>query len=154
VPIYFHAQKGAENYINKYDLNDEKTGLWIELDDKFRKEIYYLHGVKDGMYKEYNGYGTLFVLGEYKDNEMIGTWYYFGSKGHLMRKETNFSKVKIRPMKYKYLCTTFHLNGHMASQGYIISDKSSDDELWDSVGTWNFFDESGKLIKTEIYYDP
>ncbi|GHV15289.1 hypothetical protein FACS1894169_06220 [Bacteroidia bacterium] len=154
IPVSFYAQKGAENYINKYDRNNKKTGLWIEPNDRFRKETYYLNGVKNGMYKEYNGYGTLFVLGEYKNGEMVGTWYYFGSKGHLTSKETGFSKAKVRGMKYKYFCTVFHLNGIIASQGYIISDKSPYDELWTEVGKWNYFDESGKLIKTETYPEP
>lgn len=36
-----------------------------------------------GIYKEYNGYGELSIFGEYRNDVISGTWYYFDDLGRL-----------------------------------------------------------------------
>lgn len=151
------SQMDYVDKINQYDDNNRKHGYWIEYDDDDEKiELYYMHGKKDGIFKRYSRGGVLYRVGQYKNDELSGTTYYFGDKGHLLMIQKDFARNEIVPIinsKFPYKCYTisFHPNGIKKSEGL---DLWYDDPEYGEVyeyGKWLFYDESGKLIKTKTY---
>ncbi|NLJ40797.1 MAG: RHS repeat-associated core domain-containing protein, partial [Clostridiales bacterium] len=148
------AQKKHIESINKYDNEGSKHGYWIEEDKYQQIELYYKHGLKSGLIKYYNKDWRLSCLGEYNNNSMSGTWYYFGNKGHLMVIQKDFTKNDdiiidldsgIRH-KYKYKCytITFYPNGYKQSEGILLWDEDPQSDDTYEYGTWNYYNEQGE----------
>lgn len=159
---YTFAQKEYKGKINLVNEKGKKEGLWIEKQgNHFQAEIYYKNGIESGIFKRYNGFGKLDTFGEYKDGEMIGTWFDFGDDGHLtftlekFAKNTDSVLVDRRRFMPEYKCYTksYHPNGEIENEGTLLFFKDDGPYLDTTIefGEWKYYDESGKLIKTQIF---
>ena len=76
--------------------------------------------------------------GKYRRGKPIGTWTYINNN-KLDRKE----KYK----KDKCLTMYYHPNGRIKQKGYTKENETH----WYYSGEWNYFDENGSKIRTNIY---
>lgn len=90
------AQKEYTEKINRLGSRGQKEGFWIDSTKHRVQETYYRDGVLSGIFKEYNQNGRLVILGEYKNGQKGGTWFYFGNTGHLIMAFKDFAKTHIR----------------------------------------------------------
>lgn len=155
------AQKGYAEKTNQLNDRGHKEGLWQEVVHTYwRTETYYKDGIKSGIFREYNTKGELTCFGEYTDNYISGTWYYFGDYGHLMSIQKDFSvntDTVILDSKKQYVyphkcyMISYHPNGIIKDEGVLLWNE--DPELDDTreYGEWKYYDESGELIKTKLF---
>jgi antitoxin component YwqK of YwqJK toxin-antitoxin module len=154
------AQKDYINNINQFNSEGEKDGYWIEDRSYELFELYYKNGIKSGVFKRYSKKGELNTFGEYKNDKMSGTWYYFGDKGHLIMIQKDFSintdTVILDTGKefvYKHKCYTisFYPNGIKKSEGILLWEDSPEmDDVYE-YGEWNYYNEYGELINTKLF---
>ena len=159
LPMSVFAQQEYKNEINKFNKNNQKEGFWIEESGQyFRSESYYKNGKRNGIFKSYNtGQGTLRGLLEYKDGELCGVAYSFGDKGHLdiIFKDfaVNTDVITESNITYKHTCytITFHPNGNKESEGVLLWQDNPELDNTYEYGEWKYYDNAGKLVKTEHY---
>ncbi|HWY35218.1 MAG TPA: hypothetical protein VNX68_11270, partial [Nitrosopumilaceae archaeon] len=97
-------------------------------------------GNKQGYWIKTNDKGKRVYEGTFKDDKPIGKFKYYNVDIDSVRIILDFQKDG----KTAY-STNFHYNGKVAGKGkYINQQKDS---------TWNYYDESGKLLSTENYLD-
>lgn len=159
------SQKGYAEKINQLNGKGQKEGLWKEDINKYwRAEIYYHNGKKNGLYKSFSiPSGELSCFGEYKNDTIIGTWYYFGSYGHLIMIFNDFSKNTfvitnegdggIYTPDYKCYMVSYYPNGNKKDEGIILWNEGESPESDFSVeyGEWKYYAETGELTKTKIF---
>jgi len=156
------AQKDYSDKINQLNINGQKEGLWKEnINEYWRTEIYYKNGKKNGVYKEFSiARGELSTFGEYKNDTIIGTWYYFGDYGHLMMIQKDFSKNTFPiPSIYqaqgycpsKCYSIMFYPNGMKKSEGILLWDNNPESDFTFEYGEWKYYDETGKLVRTKEF---
>ncbi|MDD4608547.1 MAG: hypothetical protein PHY71_00125 [Bacteroidaceae bacterium] len=155
------AQKGYAEKINQLNEKGQKVGLWKENRNKYeRTEIYYHNGKKNGLYRVLNiTNGELYFFGEYKNDTIIGTCYFFGDFGHLSMIQKDFKKNNKRiPIKgvqgilpYQCYCITYHPNGIKESEGILLWSEDSDGEFTFEYGEWKYYTDTGVLTKTKIF---
>lgn len=154
------AQKDHIDKTNQFNEKGQKEGYWTE-DRGFDKvELYYHNGKKSGLFKSYSKKGTLDAFGEFKDDEISGTWYYFGDKGHLISIRKDFAKNTkpvlldigqsfVYPHKCYYI--SFYPNGKIEEEGVLLWDEDPELDTVHEYGEWKYYDESGKLTRTKIF---
>jgi antitoxin component YwqK of YwqJK toxin-antitoxin module len=142
---------------NQKNAQGKKTGLWIE--DNGLREVYYKNNKRDGLYKTYSRKtGKLSALGEYKNGDKSGTWFYFNEKSQLIMIEKELSLntensvkrddgVKITP-KFKSYIIFYYTTGNIKEEGVALYDEDIEIDFFKS-GQWKYYDKEGKLIKTE-----
>lgn len=159
------AQKGYTEKVNQLNTKGLKEGLWREDVNKYwRTETYYQNGKKNGLYKSFNiSKGELDCFGEYENDTMMGTWYYFGDLGHLIMvlKDFAINTISINNEEnnrkyiphYKCYSISYYPNGNIKDKGLLLWNEGEDPESDLSVeyGEWKYYDESGKLIKKELH---
>ncbi|MBW7943056.1 MAG: hypothetical protein H3C64_11875 [Candidatus Kuenenia stuttgartiensis] len=144
---------------NLTDKQGRKQGLWIE--DNGSKEVYYLNGKKNGVYKSYfKKTGKLEVLGWYQQDKSIGDWYYFDETSRLFMVEKpsgENKEIKIRNdegtsilLPFKSYVQLYNKNGIIAKEGLALYEEDIQLEFY-MYGKWKYYDETGKLIKEENY---
>lgn len=151
---------GKNNQIND---KGQREGFWAD-SAKYRiRQAYYKNGMLSGLYKEYNKKGHLLVLGEYKDGQMCGTWFYFEDTGHLDMVFKDFSSNTHSIVNegdgreyipdYKCYFTSYYPNGNAKDEGILLWSKGEEPVSDFSVeyGEWKYYDDTGKLIKTKFF---
>ncbi len=158
--FYVFAQKGYVDKVNQLTDKGQKEGLWIDTIHNRIREVYYNNGIESGIFKKYNLKGKLFVLGEYCNGKMCGTWYYFENYGHLMMTFKDFSRNTYSIIDegsgrryipdYKCYSTSYYPNGNVKNEGLLLWSEGESPESDFSVeyGEWKYYDEAGILIKT------
>jgi antitoxin component YwqK of YwqJK toxin-antitoxin module len=164
VPFQSQANAANENIVqttcsdcNLRDSQGRKVGLWIE--ENGLKEIYYKDGLRHGIYKSYyRKNGKLEGLGECENGNKTGTWYYFDEESHLVGIEKGITKnpgltvkredgERMTPL-FKSYFIRYYPNGVIKEEGIALYDKEIEIDFF-KKGTWKYYDQSGKLIKTE-----
>lgn len=124
---------------------------------------YYNQGIQDGAFVQTDLDGGIVIIGEYKNNEMCGTWYYFERDGMLMFKLDQFARNKnlvVNNDDYKNLIpefkcysTSFHSNGKVKDEGILLwcDGDSPESDMSIEYGEWKYYDTDGKLIKTNVF---
>jgi antitoxin component YwqK of YwqJK toxin-antitoxin module len=144
---------------NLTDKQGRKQGLWIE--DSGLKEVYYLNGKRNGVYKSYfKKTGKLEVLGWYEQDMPTGNWYYFDETSRLFMIEKlsgENKEIKVRNdegnfilLPFKSYVQLYNKNGTIAKEGLALYDEDIQMEFY-MYGRWKYYDETGKLIKEENY---
>lgn len=152
-------QQDKDTTINKKDSQERKQGLWIE--DNGLKEVYYLNGLKNSVYKVYFAKtGKLEVLGWYQQDKPIGDWYYFDETSRLfmIEKPSGENKeIRVRNdegafilLPFKSYVKLYNKNGTIAKEGLALYDEDIQIEFY-MYGDWKYYDETGKLIKEENF---
>lgn len=74
----------------KLNENGERDGLWISYYDDGSKwsESYYNNGLKDGHSITFFPNGQVRYVGEYKNDQKVGTWTFYDESGELVTEET------------------------------------------------------------------
>lgn len=74
---------GAVKIEGNLNDNKERNGLWISYYENGVKwsESYYINGAKNGHSITFYPNGKVRYMGEYKDNNQIGTWYFYNENG-------------------------------------------------------------------------
>ncbi len=117
----------SEN-INRYDKQGYKHGEWKEFYDggRIKKEMYYIHGQLNGLYKEYDPSGKLIRVVMYK----------YG-------KPEEVDLTMDKKLKTKQ---SFYPSGKIKSFGYYKNDTIP-------VGVHKEYDEAGNVTMVKIYDD-
>jgi antitoxin component YwqK of YwqJK toxin-antitoxin module len=133
-----------------------RTGYYTERNGLV--EVYYKNGLRNGIYKGYyRKERRLAAIGEYKDNERSGTWYFFDEQGRLLMKETNIcpnysykiivagKELMPRFSSYIYI---FYSNGCLQGEGVALynGDIEVDFYRW---GEWKYYDVDGTFLGRE-----
>ena len=125
-------------------------------------EIYYKNGIESGLYMEFMPSGRLDVVGENKNGQMCGTWYFFDDTGLLWIVLKDFSKntysmiseVDGKKYVYDYKCysLTYYPNGNKQDEGIRLWSEGDDplSEFSDEYGTWKYYDDAGRLTNTKF----
>jgi antitoxin component YwqK of YwqJK toxin-antitoxin module len=154
------AQKEYADKINQFNDKGQKEGFWKEVSGNVKLESYYLNGKKSGIFKSFSQTGNLNAIGEYNNDEISGTWYYFGDCGHLMMIQKDFEKNSYAiPLEHrvqgvvpnKCYCTEFYPNGMKKSEGVLLWDENPESDFTFEYGEWKYYNESGELIKTKLF---
>ncbi len=123
--IYKNGVVIEREKINRFDADNMRDGMWKEFYDNLsvRREINYRHGLKNGMYKEYDGKGNLNLVLKYNDD--------------LIAEDTDLEGDSIS------------LRNEYDENGNLIFSGTYRNEL--PVGIHRFFDREGKVINSHIY---
>lgn len=113
-----------------YNVSDEKQqkqGLWVRVYEN----------------------GKLYYRGEFKDNEPIGTFWFWYDSGEPMSEVVHLDGE--RHMKV----THYYRNGKVMSQGHYTSapDVVAGEVTKLKQGTWEFYNQQGQLKSREDYLD-
>lgn len=155
------AQSQYKGKINMYDDKGEKIGLWKNTTEKYYIETYYLGGVKSGVYKLYSSDKEhLLVFGEYKENQMTGTWYLFHQpSGRLMWSFEKFKKNNVpipavhntqTVCAYQCYSVRYYPDGVKESEGLVLCNDNLLDDFYE-CGEWKYYSETGELIGTRQF---
>jgi antitoxin component YwqK of YwqJK toxin-antitoxin module len=100
----------------------------------------------------------LSYFGEYRKGKPVGSWYYFDEQSRLSMIESKIQKNTTMKLKHEsgkmvilpwrsYL-VKYYPNGYVREEGLVVyEDDIEIDNL--KIGVWNYYDESGKLIRTK-----
>jgi antitoxin component YwqK of YwqJK toxin-antitoxin module len=158
--ISISAQEGYADKINQFNDKGQKDGFWKEANGNIKMELYYTNGKKSGIFKSFSQTGNLLAIGEYNNDEISGTWYYFGDCGHLMMVQKDFEKNDYAiPLEhhaqgvapYKCYSIEFYPNGMKKSEGVFLWNDNPESDFTFEYGKWKYYDETGKLIKTKLF---
>jgi hypothetical protein len=148
---YMLTTKG--DTINRIDKNELKQGKWIvRVEDNMgepgtQEEGSYKDGEKHGPWKIYSLYGDPLGEENWINGGKNGKQMYFDMHGNLLREEN----WKTRPLDQQYDTVwvpdwkkdpTGQTNKKVVVKNELNSIKN---------GTWKWFDEKGKLVRSEIY---
>ena len=78
----FRAFYGSNNQLKTEGMKDQegkRHGVWTQYfpDGKTQSVLEYKHGVKDGYSIVYHSNGSIYYSGEYRNDQMVGTWTYY-----------------------------------------------------------------------------
>lgn len=154
------GQKEYVGKVNQFNNNGNKEGYWVEKHEGNTFELYYRNGLKSGIFKSYSKTGTLSSFGEYTNGEITEIWYYFGDEGHLLMMQKDFSTNKDtvildngKKYLYPHKCYAifYYPSGIIEAEGGLLwNDDPEMDDAYE-YGKWKYYDETGKLIKTEQF---
>lgn len=73
----------------QYDMNKQRTGLWISYYDNGIKwsESFYVDGKKEGHSITFFPNGSPRYVGEYKDDKQTGLWTFYDEEGNVIKEE-------------------------------------------------------------------
>lgn len=133
---HFHDNSKKSAY--GYYVNKQKEGVWRFYDRNgiLLSEEHYKSGKKHGSYKVYNLDGTLSRETNFLDGLENGYRKTYSSKGQLLT-EGNFKDGVMDGVQKIYKNGKLNIIG---SYKHAVRD-----------GEWKYYDESGNIIKTEIY---
>ena len=157
--IHADAQKATSGVPNQSDSLGRKQGLWIEEDGL--KEVYYLDGVKDGIYRAYYKKNhRLESFGEFSKGTPSGTWYYFDETGYLILSQRQIqanSSLKVKRDDGQFIVPRlkshvriYHKNGQLCREGIALFDEDIQVDYF-MFGSWKYYDSEGKLLSEEHY---
>ena len=166
------------NYYENGNISQETNHKDGYLDGRY--VIYYENGniEREGMlkggeeygeWKYYYENGNIQREGMFKGGEEYGEWIYYDDEGKIVEhgvwendKEYVTGYYDSGEIKFKGKRDGFHRqvglwswyreNGIIKNQGYWTF-CTTNDTMFIKIGSWNRFDEEGKLVKTEIYSD-
>lgn len=158
--LYSQSTK-VDGFLNKYNTDGEKTGLWItENDAGYRNAAYYKNGKNHGISVYYDlrsGYLSLFA--EFTEGAPSGHWFYFGYYGQLIGERFDFKRNDITlhlssgdicPTTYCY-SVSYYDTGVIESEGVeLFFDLGEFDDFW-KYGLQKYYFEDGTL-KEQRYY--
>ena len=168
LPFQTSAEHKKTNKVTCSDCNlinkeGKKDGLWNEDTGHGLEEIYYKNGLRDGVYKRYNAVnGKLMFFGEYTKGKQSGSWYFFNENGHLILMDKKIGQntdltvmrddgKRIKPNNKSYIKEYYYI-GVIKEEGIALYDDDDSPEIFFfKKGKWQYYDSSGKLIKTEIH---
>ncbi len=142
---------------NLKNAQGKKYGLWIEA--KGNTEIYYKNNLRDGLYKMYNRKnGKVLCLGEFKEGNKSGKWFFFNESSHLLFTEENIKEnkeytktgddgVKVTP-KFTSYVKNYYLNGMIKEEGQVLYDEDIEIDFY-KTGIWRYYDNEGNLKETK-----
>lgn len=75
--------KTGELLANGKIVNGKRHGLWSSWfqDGKIQSELNFKNGLKDGINRVWYQNGQERIIGQYKNDQEIGMWYFLGEKG-------------------------------------------------------------------------
>lgn len=136
--------------LNAIDLNGLKQGKWVVHVDPLRGEPgYEEEGIftndrKEGTWRKYNLQGDFIAFENYKEGDKEGKSEYFTPFGGMVREENWRAYNPNQP----YDTIPIYGTGNNEILSYKIL-KSKPYSVKD--GTWTYYDDNGKIIKTEDY---
>jgi len=151
------AMGQTNNNINQLNDKGKKEGLWIENNGTIM--AYYKNRKKDGVYiSYYRKNGRVQAFGEYKQDLLSGTWYFFNEEGILLFTETNIEKntkytimrddgVIITP-KFTSYVKFYYPNGYIKAEGRVLYDEIVEIDYFET-GTWKYYNKQGELEQTK-----
>ena len=142
---------------NKFDSLGQKTGLWLE--DNGMQEVYFKSNKRNGIFKSYYpNNGKLHCLGEYKDDDPVGTWYYFNESSEIKCIEktieinTDLSFIdksgERRTPDHKSYLIWYYPDGTIKEEGIVLYSESIEIDFV-KYGKWKYYNKSGVLTKIE-----
>ena len=157
----FYYEKGKllqTEKINQYNKNLEMTGIWKDFEgEKVKKECEYQNGLLNGFCKEYDNYGKITRLHQYKDGIFIEDEQKIVQKNRLeTKKEANehqvfFNKKEKKIVQWDSLgekvkkVEVYNLEkNYFAAEGKL-------DKLGNHSGIWKHYYPNKKLQATGIY---
>jgi hypothetical protein len=139
--------------INRIDNKNLKQGKWINrVEDNmgepgFQEEGFYKDNEKEGKWNIYGLMGDPLGQEFYSFGQKNGKQQYFDIKGNLLREE---SWMAITPDNmYDTVSVPDWSKDPTGTQNKIVVVKLTGNELRD--GSWKYFDELGKLVKSEKF---
>lgn len=163
--VFYIVNSYSQELISVEQAKAKKLqGLIKEITHSRIYYTYYYQGIKDGAFVQIDADGNIGIIGEYKNNEMCGTWYYFNRKdGMLMFKLDQFARNKnlvVNNNDYKNFLPEFrcyfrgyHSNGKVENEGILLwcDGDSPESDMSIEYGEWKYYDSDGKLIKTKVF---
>lgn len=159
---YFEkGQLTKKQLINQYDKDSLKTGLWRSYypNGTLKTEANYKEGKLNGLYKQYNKYGSLeainymeldSVSSNSRDIELIELYreYYPGGEiekvvGGLTNGKKN-GQFRVYDEKGQLVNGFLYENDTIIAEGLILNDGTYD-------GEWEYFYPSGKILAKGVY---
>jgi antitoxin component YwqK of YwqJK toxin-antitoxin module len=151
----------SSNSINQFDKEGKKNGLWFEM--KGTEQLYYKHGLKNGICIEYDPKTHLMSeFCEFKDDKLTGDFYFWDTLGILQAKASQFADntdIRIKKLdgkKYllpgKCYLKLYYQTGVLRAEGVVVSEEGIEMDFY-KVGTWKYYDYDEKLQKQETYKD-
>lgn len=101
----------------------------------------------------------MLFFGEFANDQLVGTWYTFGDKGHILQIDTDFGElsdtIRLKGNIVYYSPNTCHTqffapNGWLKSEGMLLWGDSPEAD-GQEYGEWKYYDEGGNLIETKIF---
>lgn len=150
----------VNGYLNQYNTDGEKIGLWITDNEAgYRNIAYYRNGKNHGISVYYDlrsGYLSLFA--EFTDGAPSGHWFEFGYYGQLIGERYDFknndiilhlSSGDICPATYCY-SVYYYDNGVIQQEGEELFFDLGEIDYWE-YGLQKYYNEDGTL-KEKRYY--
>lgn len=153
-------QNLSDSNINKKDEEGRKQGFWIE--DNGLTEVYYLDGIKNGIYKNYSAKtGKLLALGCFRNDTISGSWYYFDESSSAYEVVENIQRNtdyivdrgdgKLIKPDYISNFQCYYENGIIKEKGLALYNGSIEFGDFFRIGPWKYYDKFGQIIK-EVNY--
>lgn len=109
---------------------------------------------KDTLYKIYHNNGKIKAIGEKTNGLMQGEWKYYDDSLGFVKKTINY-----KDNFYHGIYKEFYENSKVKKIGYYdryfikeeIDDSGNIASFAIPIGSWDFYDENGNLIKTEVH---
>ena len=142
--LFFAIFGFGQKQVNKFNLLDNKgrkNGFWVEVEKGYKREAYYLNGVKNGIEKVYYRNGDLMAFTEYKMNQPVNLSYNFHEDGYLTFSIKHLGMVKKDGVEMqKGFFTIYFPNGDVKESGIGLY-KEGDEELAEEIriGEWKKF---------------
>ena len=118
-------------------FKDEVIELDISLYGKKLQEIRYLNGLKNGVYRSFDG-TVITEEGRYINDQKIGLWIERYSDGSPWVRR-NYLNGRLHGLSLE-----FYRNGEMSSEGNFVNGREE--------GLWNFWNEDGTL-RNQVRYN-
>ncbi len=162
----------VENYVNG-ELNTVRKFAYDGLGRKTREENYKANDVKDGLFEYYED-GKIQKVEIYRNDAKIGVWLYYNENGRVKRVEKYFdgqmteNTVTSEVTEYEEVIQDASIPYNIRIEriedpaGYTLRYFRTDqpsillkEERYNKNdlknGLWSYYDETGRLIKTEDY---
>ena len=166
--VWFPAFNKKTYYLKKIGLfeNNQEKGLQTTYYENGKIEMIYEFNnrSKNGYFQKFFDNGNLMENGKYINDSKQGNWKFWNEAGILVR-DCNYKNSGLFGIYFKY-----HSNGKLKNKGFytfqtgkikiheINPDTGETDlviidtnELSVKDGIWEYYDNNGKLIKTEKY---
>ena len=150
----------SEEKINRYNKNNQRIGLWVELRDngKLKEEGNYLNGLKEGTFKVYNKQGEFskfefYELGVLKENteetEFVKIEKFYDDKGRVI--ERGGTKNGLKHGTFQTLDSTGNVIFSRLYLNDIIQAEGKYDSLNREIGEWKYYFPNGKVRSVGSY---
>jgi antitoxin component YwqK of YwqJK toxin-antitoxin module len=136
VTYFPNGKKMAEGlYID--EARDSLWRFYSEYDGELVSDEFYIHGVKNGVAKNYYAGDGIAELSTWNNGMMNGDWEQFYSDGKLKLKGNYREGLRDGAVR------TYYISGQVMMEGKYI--------MGDPEGTWIYFDEKGDTTRIENY---